>query len=353
MIVELQSKRLYYRLELKHKITVIQSDSGRGKSEFTRCLDLSPAIYKRRCSDNRYVLRVITEDNWESSLSTFIAANDFNIFICDDVDYILSQTFINLVKSDMRNYYIIINRFVSIGLSSLNQLPLAVDSICEFNTSGKKHWIESKHTLSSVRQSGYDVVVTEDAKSGLQFLRAYNKDVSTTSGKDRVIPFFVYNQSYLRDKRVFLFIDMSGCGASFEKLLKTIDRLHLSVTIMPEYLSFEYCLLSSNFFKYDFDSISNDEIARYFSDERLYEGIISEITRGQPYVYNAETDKPSLNPCYIIDCCKRTNRKSACDRGISGRKLDELFKGTVFEVLFRFIRSSSLQKLSCPKDFKA
>ena len=71
--------------------------------------------------------------------------------------------------------------------------------------------------------------------------------------------------------------------------------------------------------------------------EHLCEDYIHRLTSGKSYKY---TKKYHINGCYIEDCCRMTKNPRDCDRGISGDKLHELFRGTEFEDLIEVLLNS-------------
>lgn len=344
MIIKVESKREYYEFDLKRKVTVIRGESGRGKSSFVSAATDTSGAYKKYYSAKGFVYQELTGENWADVLSGFINLNKRYIFLIDDEDFVVTSTFSDLYMRDTHNYYIIINRHAVKDFRSLSQIPFAVDSVYDFKTSGRKHWLEPHYKIDSVYQSAYDVVVTEDRGSGFRFLKNYNEQVSTAKGNSNVYGFLKRNISQLRGKRIFLFADLAVFGPYLDSAYGYAKYERLNITLFPDYDSFDYLLLISNFFKYDINSISENMMLRYASHEKLYEAVIKQITKGKPYYYDAEEDKGTLSSCYLVDCCDRP-RTQPCDKGVRAIKKDYLFKNTIFETLFQFIEKSNLIQL--------
>jgi len=343
--VDIRSKKVCYLFNLYRKMTVIRGDSGVGKTTFAKAVASKTKFYTKKPSPESFV--VLESSSWESVLRDKLRDNRSYIFIIDDSDFIRGRTFSTLYATDTKNYYIVINRFVPVKFKfeSFSRVPFAVDSVYRFVAHGRNHSLEPYYSLETSWCSRYDVVVTEDEGAGYKFLCQYNSNVSTTRGKDNIIDFFNRNKSILRGKRIFLYVDQVSYGSCFDKLFYALRNNGIQVTIFYAYESFEQLLLTSRLLNYDFDSITNADIAKFASHEKLYEYIITHETMNKPYHYNAVTGKGDLSSCYTSDCCVVDRSKKQCDRGIAGSKLDNLFRGTAFEKLFNILRNSSLTKI--------
>ncbi len=120
--VSVPTIKLKYSLELKRKITVLCGNSGIGKTTLVRMIMLSrrknnpyKVISERPCIG-------ITADSYieMTDLANF---EDSIIFLDDDVDYVSTKEFAEIVK-ESSCYFVIVTREV------LNKLPNEYMDVC-------------------------------------------------------------------------------------------------------------------------------------------------------------------------------------------------------------------------------
>jgi len=344
--VKISKKGVSYDIKLYKKFTVVRGYSGAGKTAFLRAMVSKGKVYTKAITAG-YTASVISDLD---TLENAINSNKRYVFFIDDDDMVFSKEFSSLFARDKLNFYVIFNRFTSVNIDSLGRVPFSVDAVYNFVTDGHGHWLEPYYEMDTVFHHSYDVVVTEDSKTGYMFLQNYNSNVSSACGKDNIIDFFKTNVEVLRNKRIFLFVDLYSYGSKFDALFALARIKKLDITVFYEYGSFEQLLLSSNFYNKDYsiNSISNNVVANFPSHEKLCEYEIMRISLDKPYAYNAVKSggKSKLSSCYTENCCSLSQTSHNCDRGIAGDKRVELFRGTSFERLFQIIANSSLVKIN-------
>lgn len=343
--IEAKSKRASYDFVLKRKLTIIKGMSGIGKTTLVNALTEEGNGFKCSISDPRYTVALLHGRTWYIDMERWVKDDKNNaILIVDDNRYSSTVEFCRLFNQDTHNFYMLIDRFVYLSdFDSMAGLQVSADSVFELKTSGKAHWLAQVYEATEPSGRRLEFVATEDTKSGLLFLRELNPNVSTTQSKTKILSFIDRNAARLRGSHMLLLVDLANFGLLIEKLAIKAKELNLDVSIISHYLSFECMLLESNFYNYDIDSIPNDVIAAYPSHEILLEHEVTRLTKGYPYSYNAVKDKSRLSACYYENCCVM---HKACNKGIKGNKLEELFRGIPFEDWMTLVRNSHLVKIT-------
>lgn len=142
------------------------------------------------------------------------------------------------------------------------------------------------------------------------------------------------------NETICMAVDLFGLGYFIEDILCEAKRVNAKVTFLDKYGSFEYMLLSSNFFGY---TLTEEDILGSISREIACEKIIDDLTAGTLYRYKKSYN---INYCYYKECCAH-NRNDKCDRGLSGDKIEAMFIGTEFEYL---LASHSVRNIKDKRD---
>lgn len=337
--INVTSRHYNLSLDLKYKITVIRGNSGRGKSIFFNAV-LFPqrGRYKITVSDG-FTLIPLIETTYRDSFDSG-STKEKRIYITDDDDFVFTKEFAEYVKVNTKDMFVIINRFEKRDIKSLGGLPFCYDAVLRWKCSGINHWTEPYYNYDSdFVFNKFDVVLIEDRKYGYSFFESLigKGNILSLDGKDSIDTKVIDMLDSLVGKKICLLVDLSAFGCCFESLYNLIKRFKLCVYLNPNYLSFEYMLLRSNMFKFSLNDVSLVEQLKYMSLEHLCEDYIHRLTSGKSYKY---TKKYPINGCYIEDCCRMTKNPRDCDRGISGDKLHELFRGTEFEDLIEVLLNS-------------
>lgn len=137
--ISVKSKRYSCVLQLHQKVTVIVGNSGRGKTIFTKAIEEQNEAYKITVSETSYKLVVLSKTTWHDVVSVGISTNDRRIYIIDDMDFITSKEFSDMLAKDKTCYYVLISRFT-----------LHRDEVYEFCTDGENHWLEKYDILINI-----------------------------------------------------------------------------------------------------------------------------------------------------------------------------------------------------------
>ena len=294
-----------YRFILKRNITIIQGESGTGKTTLLQAMfnsmsGSSAVAYTVETSANYFVYTdAYTNLRWETVLAEI---TDSVIFIEENNEFVFTKEFASYVK-ESGNYFVFVTR------APLKMLPYSIHEIYEIITDGKRTDIkESYHEFKEI-YSNYPIiennkiqnVVTEDSNSGYQFwMHAFkNSNVTSSNGNGNLIK--CVKELGLGDTLVI------ADGAAFGSLIETcISSFQIQTERrislwLPE--SFEYLILKSGILKSEkliqiLDNIPEYvECEKYESWEKFFTEILITLTADGVEKYS----KNILNSYYLQD----------------------------------------------------
>ena len=291
-----------FRFEVRRNVTIVRGDSGTGKTtlyemvaDHTRLGDASGVSIQ---CDKPCV--ALTDIDWQNQLEQ---TRDSIVFVDEGFEPLASEAFARAVfGSD--NYFVIFSR------SELANLPYSVNEAYRIKTSGKFHTFEplykckegERYSLSRVTPKiDFDVLLTEDSKSGLQFFSHRFEDkelrVETSASNSKIMTWLIDHS----DERVFVVADGAAFGPNADRVLKLQRERPENITVcLPE--SFEWLLLKSGIVKSEGlgavleDPSAHIESASYATWERFFAALLVELTRGTPFAYK----KAELAEAYLV-----------------------------------------------------
>lgn len=291
-----------FRFEVRRNVTIVRGDSGTGKTtlyemvaDHTRLGDASGVSIQ---CDKPCV--ALTDIDWQNQLER---TRDSIVFVDEGFEPLASEAFARAVfGSD--NYFVIFSR------SELANLPYSVNEAYRIKTSGKFHTFEplykrkegERYSLSRVTpKTDFDVLLTEDSKSGLQFFSHRFEDkelrVETSASNSKIMTWLLDHS----DERVFVVADGAAFGPYADRVLKLQRERPENITVcLPE--SFEWLLLKSGIVKSEGlgavleDPSAHIESASYATWERFFAALLVELTRGTPFAYK----KAELAEAYLV-----------------------------------------------------
>lgn len=285
--VVVETPRVRYELEIKHKFSIILGDSGSGKSLL--CSLLAKGCSKQPGMSFRSDLKAIALnrlDVLENDLS-----NGYNLFFVDEdvvVDICRGDSgeyFGRLVKGTSA-YFVFMSRN-----ESLSAVPLNVDacySLVHQRRGGKNVLIMDRlYNWKNDVPLKPDLVIVEDSKVGFAF---YNETLGniceSARGNSNVIE-TVKSKIKHGEKNIFVIADGCGFGTYFYTLLRlkkfsfSADGVELRLFLPP---SFEYIILCSNIFKVNPDILNNTQnyakIEKYMGWEAFYTDYLVHVSKG-------------------------------------------------------------------------
>ncbi len=299
--VKVSNRDAKFEFDLYRNITVVRGKSGTGKTtlydmiaDYTRLKESSGV----NLSCRKDCVALVDMD-WKNQLN---AIADSIVFIDEGAEYIKTPEFASAAKNS-DNYYVLFSR------ESLHDLPYSVEEIYEIKASGKFHkfvkMFQSGHNHvyspnRTRRKFEFDILLTEDSRSGYQFFKKYFADTNVTcvsSGSNAGI--FKWLRDH-RDKKVLVVADGAAFGSEIDRVLKLqpLEEEHFRICL-PE--SFEWLILRSGLIKTpDVISVLENpsehiESKDYFSWENFFEAYLVRNTVNTCFQYS----KKEINPIYL------------------------------------------------------
>lgn len=297
--VEVKNRDASFKFDLFRNITIVRGKSGTGKTtlfdmiaDYTRLGEKSGVniACDRKCI-------ALIDSEWKYKLQH---TSDSIVFIDEGFEPLATEEFAAVIK-ETNNYYVIFCR------ENLHEIPYSVEEIYEIKTSGKYHSLKKlykstgKHiyyTEKAPKKKDFDILITEDAKSGYEFYAGYFRDSNTvclsSESNSAVFKRVIEN----RGKKILVIADGAAFGSEIDRVLKSGSASNL-IVCLPE--SFEWLILKSGLIKADqlqamLENPSEYiESSKFFSWENFFEKYLVEKTTDTPFQYV----KRKLNPVYL------------------------------------------------------
>lgn len=292
-----------YRFTIRRNITIVRGDSASGKTTlFGMIADHARLGDKSGVNVQCDVPCVaLADSDWRNQLAGF---SNSIVFIDEGLRDLLTDDFARAVRGSS-NYFIIITR------ADLPALPYSVDEIYQIKMSGKYHSLvpcyleRGRHRYALAKatpKADFDVLLTEDSKSGLQFFekRLAETGVFCSSAKTNAA-ILSWLDLHL-DSHVFVVADGAAFGAFADRVLKLQDSHRDNITVcLPE--SFEWLLLASGLIKSDevskalaapSDYVDSSE---HMSWEQFFTDLLKKETKGTSFEYG----KANLAEAYSME----------------------------------------------------
>ncbi|MBP3197651.1 MAG: ATP-binding protein [Butyrivibrio sp.] len=299
--IKIYDNKVHYHLVVKRNITIIQGNSGTGKTTLIdMLLDYSQlgknsgvtVVCDRKCVAFRF--------QNEMQLQILQSMHGYIIFLDENNSFIKTHEFARIVN-ESDNYFVIICR------DALPQLPYSIEEIYGMRTDKESQkYIEPKKTynelyriynLENNDEIKPDVVITEDSNSGHEcFSKIFTCGCISAEGKSKITN--TISKYKNTDKDMLVIVD----GAAFGSEMQLFDRkaanfVNKCALYAPE--SFEYLLLNSGIVGADKDVLENTydyADSRYYSSwERFYTAYLVEKTKDTVLHYT----KSKLNEAYL------------------------------------------------------
>lgn len=236
MHIEIETKRLKYELDIKGKYSVIQGDSGNGKTNMCKLLQQKLTGDKTVRVNSELPVVTIAPFDDGSGLQ-----NIQNSIVAIDENYkILKEPDVAGILQESDNYFIIICR------KNLDFLPLCVENLYEMVTNGRGHWIKQKYTVSGVKDfTRIKHIITEDKVSGFEFFEEhFHIDVTSAKSKSEIIRYLACLTKNDREYNDILVVyDAAAFAYQKEALDDWISKTGLRIQLLDWY-SFEHYVLT-------------------------------------------------------------------------------------------------------------
>jgi len=305
-VLTVRSKKLSYKVRVQRNISILQGNSGTGKTTMVTMIMRSKRVNSPYTVECDVDYRAFTADNFSPEVDLTKYENML-LFFDEDVDFTKTKEFAEIVKKSSC-YFIIVSR------ERLAALPYSCRSIFKLQ---KNMEVKSLDTIKNDMHTLYNFqsqpkvnlkgilscVIVEDSKAGYEF---FKKVASSLRGVDCISAYGNSNVcnavedrlGQSKDTGVLVIVDGAAIGPYYESIRYAIRRFSNTVIWLPE--SFEYILLQSSVFKTDEveDILAHTcdyvESSKYFSWERFFTHLLTSITDGTDLKYS----KSVLNPAY-------------------------------------------------------
>ena len=294
----IQNRSLHYEFDIRRNITIIQGDSGTGKSTL---IDMLRAYDNLGDSSGISLscdvpCRVLEGRDWE----TILRNNPGVIFFTDEENsFIHTEEFARAIR-DTDNYYVLITR------ENLYELPISVEEIYGIHNAGRYHNTErvyqqfyriySEEEVLPVRP---EKLIVEDSNAGYDFFHSLGMERSieciSSGGNAQIYGMIDPSET----KEVCIIADGAAFGAQMNRVYKRIRSLKNYHLYLPE--SFEWIILMSGLID------GNEVKARlekpeeyadsldYFSWEQFFTDVLISYTEDDYLKYR----KNKLNEVYL------------------------------------------------------
>lgn len=205
--VSLFIKGRHVAVPVRSKYTIIQGNSGTGKSTFMRAVELNTPD-----SDLVIVLNY-------AQFVAFLAGRRKIGIMDEDFSYILSE-------DDLKHMHVSDKQFIIITRRISPELPVDYRDIYTFESVGKKYWCRRKYpNYDQFVESGTCIV--EDTKSCYFYLKDKCSNVLPAGGASHIASLCTHSD-------ITVIADGSAFGAHIGSVLETGVRLYLPISY--EYL---------------------------------------------------------------------------------------------------------------------
>lgn len=297
MLVQIKTRKLEYKFEIFEKYNIILGESGIGKTTLYELVAAGKSVSNIIC-DKQLVALPTNAINYH--LEDY---NDCIIFMDENCGLLRKHGFEKELKNS-NNYFVIISRKLN-----FDSLPISTNAIYDMKSSGKFHTLVHKYNEFNMNIQDIDCIITEDKKSGYQFIKEvvqlYNIqnhiDIVHADGNSKIIS--KMQDCYNNNKRNFVIVyDSSDFGTKISLLLKFMQQYNKCNYFIIDWVSFENYILASKMFniKIDYTNMSY----KYESLEQYSTAVLSNIIQGY--------DKSRLPKCLKFDRCYGCNRGSYC-----------------------------------------
>lgn len=303
-IIELSYRDIHYSITLNRNISIIRGDSGTGKTTFHSCVEM---FNKRGASSGVRLGSTAPchalSGNWEADLILIQSFEDHILITDEENGYTHTEKFASIIKNSS-NYFVLITR------EDMPNIPYSINAIYDLSTLqvGKQYYVTNheRYISTGFGTSIVDCILTEDGKSGRQFMRkTANIQVLDTEKNGNSNLSDNCNDAFTSNKTPLVFADGAALGAFAEDLYK-YARNNAIYLWAPE--SFEYLLLLSKIvWRRDVNAILRNTVDQISSElfiswERFFTWLVTDIMKDYT---GHEYSKAVLKPWYYSEENKR------------------------------------------------
>ena len=301
--VIIQNKRIRYDFTLRRNLTVLRGNSATGK---TALIDMvREYINNGEASSIELTCdkpcQVVEGATWQGQLSVI---RDSIVFIDEGNVFVASDEFARSIRTT-DNYYVIVSR------ESLPNLPYSVEEVYGIRNAGKYGGFKQVYNAfyriygqtRLTETINPDTIITEDSNAGFQFFEGACKGITCRAAQGKAN---ILQQARASGKGLILIVaDGAAFGPQMERVMAYIGSRTNVRLFLPE--SFEWMILNSGLIRTSgIKEILEEpsdfiESSEYFSWERYFTRLLTDITQGSYLQYT----KATINPAYLSPMAMR------------------------------------------------
>lgn len=236
--IEIFNSTYHYILNIDKRLSVISGDSSTGKTMITEVLKNKDT----KCISSHSIVSIDTDVQYEVSMKNSVIIVDL-----DSVnDFKTVTNLLSIITPENNNYIILLGR------KYLRNIPIPINALYDLKVirGVTKNVRRYDSEIISLTNQKIKIVISEDSKSGYQFMKQCFTNVISLNGASN------YRRTVCNDS--LMFIDALGFGGYIEAFLDDISRKNNVQYIL--WKSFEYFLCKSLFgFVEDLDGVNLEE----------------------------------------------------------------------------------------------
>lgn len=297
------TKRLYYEIELNGKYTVLNGDSGKGKSV------LYSLIYDKSAGDKSVHIDMLDKNGiWKPSDTQFFAVmpndsnlvlnqdNEGSVFVIDENASIFKQSNAATIFRQSRHQFLLITR------KNIDYLPVSVENIFHLKNEGKKHFFEHEYKIEYKKNFGMqDIIITEDSNSGYKIFLEFFKNIPVRPAYSKSKIVKVISNLDKKYRNILVVYDASAFGMQMKKFKEVLEKEKRNISVLDWY-SFEHHILAQP----PFNNWINPQLLDYTS-ESLEQYATEQLSRIIKYSKHKDSIKPCLVKQSLCNTCDRIN----------------------------------------------
>ena len=322
--VTIKGRKETYSLNVKKKITVIQGDSGSGKTRIISLLNQIKRDNTIGMIDSKY--EVDTLPDWHilqkimqvgsklAALKEVLLEYDYKdklLIVDEDYDGLYTHDFARFVNN-VDCFFIIIAR------KPLHNLTYDMNEIYRLSKTRAVITLQQVYEENMSIDSDYDTVIVEDSNSGFDFYSRVFRNVISAKGKSNVANKMLESKT----EHNLIIIDSAAFGNEIEHVLHNAASMNVEFDFFTP-ISFEWLICASGIVKSEkITRAVNDPYSVITGASISWEQYFTDLLVDETADLNNAYGKSKLNECYYLPCCKKGLNKFNCNivQGIDKKK---------------------------------
>lgn len=161
--IEIGNNRIMYKFDINGKYSLVKGDSGTGKTTLCDLVSMFERGVEGVINKSSHTIMILPTRYKQFDV---LGYKDAVIFVDEESTLLRDSNYEQWLKT-VDAYFVFITRDLR-----LKTVPISVDSIYTVQTSGKFHYLKPIDArFPNQKLCGADLILTEDSKSGMQFIK--------------------------------------------------------------------------------------------------------------------------------------------------------------------------------------